>query len=178
MGEIVLVVVAAAWAAVLLPPLLRSRVQNRPNSSISDFNRQLGRLQGTVPGRAQAGMRASARPLAPAARPVGRPGDMRHGTIRPAETVDRRPLRHGDPSGQIQRPGRASSELVRRRRANTLAGLVLLTLSMLFLAATTQEVVLLYMFALAFLVLCGYVYLLISVRQRELDPVRSDVLRR
>jgi uncharacterized membrane protein HdeD (DUF308 family) len=49
---------------------------------------------------------------------------------------------------------------------------------MLFLAATTQEVVLLYMFALAFLVLCGYVYLLISVRQRELDPVRSDVLRR
>ena len=178
MGEIVLVVVAAAWAAVLLPPLLRSRGQNRPHSSISDFNRQLDRLQGTVPGRAQVGMRASARPLAPRARPLGRPGDMRHGSIRPPETVDRRPLRHGDPSGQIQRPGRASAELVRRRRTNTLVALVLLTLSMLFLAATTQEVVLLYLFAAAFLVLCGYVYMLMSVRQREVDPLRRDLLRR
>jgi uncharacterized membrane protein HdeD (DUF308 family) len=56
--------------------------------------------------------------------------------------------------------------------------LLLLTLSMLFLAATTQEVVLLYLFAAAFLVLCGYVYMLMSVRQREVDPLRRDVLRR
>ena len=37
MGQVVLLVVAAAWAAVLLPPLLRSRLENRPNSSVLDF---------------------------------------------------------------------------------------------------------------------------------------------
>ena len=30
MGQLVLLVVAAAWAAVLVPPLLRSRIENRP----------------------------------------------------------------------------------------------------------------------------------------------------
>jgi hypothetical protein len=49
MGQLVLLVVAAAWAAVLIPPLLRSRVENRPNSSVTDFRRQLNRLQSTVP---------------------------------------------------------------------------------------------------------------------------------
>jgi len=45
MGQVVLLVVGAAWAAVLIPPLLRSRGQNRPNSSVSDFRNQLSSLQ-------------------------------------------------------------------------------------------------------------------------------------
>ena len=57
MGELVLLVVAAAWAAVLIPPLLRSRIENRPNSSVTDFRRQLNRLQSTVPQRAGGSMR-------------------------------------------------------------------------------------------------------------------------
>jgi len=64
MGELVLLVVAAAWAAVLIPPLVRSRIENRPNSSVTDFRRQLNRLQSTVPSRASS-MRGMARPLAP-----------------------------------------------------------------------------------------------------------------
>ena len=51
MGQVVLLVVAAAWAAVLLPPLLRSRLENRPNSSVLDFRNQLSSLQRAVPGR-------------------------------------------------------------------------------------------------------------------------------
>ena len=79
MGQLVLLVVAAAWAAVLLPPLLRSRLENRPNSSVTDFRRQLNRLQSSVPQRAGGSMRYSmARPLAPSPlqRPAagGRPG--------------------------------------------------------------------------------------------------------
>ena len=73
MGELVLLVVAAAWAAVLIPPLLRSRIENRPNSSVTDFRRQLNRLQSTVPNRAAGPMRGGmARPLAqsPLHRPV------------------------------------------------------------------------------------------------------------
>ena len=78
MGELVLLVVAAAWAAVLIPPLLRSRIENRPNSSVTDFRRQLNKLQGAVPHRAGGPMRGIARPLAqsPLQRPAagGRPG--------------------------------------------------------------------------------------------------------
>ena len=77
MGQLVLLVVAAAWAAVLVPPLLRSRIENRPNSSVSDFRDQLSSLQRAMPSRGVA-MRSMARPLAqsPLSRPAaaGRPG--------------------------------------------------------------------------------------------------------
>jgi hypothetical protein len=58
MGKIVLLAVAAAWAAVLIPPLIRSRIENRPNSSVTDFRRQLSTLQRAVPGRGMAPMRS------------------------------------------------------------------------------------------------------------------------
>ena len=70
MGQLVLLVVAAAWAAVLIPPLLRSRIENRPNSSVSDFRNQLSSLQRAMPSRGVA-MRSMARPLAPS--PLSRP---------------------------------------------------------------------------------------------------------
>ena len=70
MGQLVLLVVAAAWAAVLVPPLLRSRIENRPNSSVSDFRNQLSSLQRAMPSRGVA-MRSMARPLAPS--PLSRP---------------------------------------------------------------------------------------------------------
>jgi hypothetical protein len=64
MGQLVLLVVAAAWAAVLIPPLLRSRIDNRPNSSVTDFRNQLSSLQKAVPPRSVT-VRSMARPLAP-----------------------------------------------------------------------------------------------------------------
>jgi uncharacterized membrane protein HdeD (DUF308 family) len=56
---------------------------------------------------------------------------------------------------------------VRRRRSNVLFLLLVSTACTLFLAATTSSTVLLYAFALSFLALCGYVYLLAQLRQRE-----------
>jgi len=62
MAQLVLLVVAAAWAAVLVPPMLRSRVENRPNSSVTDFRSQLNKLQTTAtPPRGT--IRAMGRPL-------------------------------------------------------------------------------------------------------------------
>jgi Ca2+/Na+ antiporter len=55
---------------------------------------------------------------------------------------------------------------VRRRRSNVLFMLVVTTACSLFLAATTNSTVMLYGFALSFLALCGYVYLLAQLRQR------------
>ena len=45
--------------------------------------------------------------------------------------------------------------------------LVIVAACSMFLAATTGSTALLYVFALAFLALCGYVYLLAQLRQRE-----------
>jgi uncharacterized integral membrane protein len=60
----------------------------------------------------------------------------------------------------------SAAEVQRRRRANVFVGLLVTTLCLLFLAATTKEVAMLYLFAMSFLSLCGYVYFLVSMRQR------------
>ena len=211
MGELVLLVVAAAWAAVLIPPLLRSRIENRPNSSVTDFRRQLNKLQSTVPSRASGPMRGMARPLAqsPLQRPAaaGRPGmqpaQLRrgggartHGARDVREARGGAPVReaprrrtHGDPSGGHQRPqqdrqhhrqtsvarqGTTSAEELRRRRSNVMFMLVLATAGSFFLAATTKEQIFYYLFALAFLALFGYAFLLSQARQREAQSWPSD----
>ncbi|BAN01423.1 hypothetical protein [Ilumatobacter coccineus] len=223
MAQLILLVVAAAWLAVLIPPMLRSRVENRPNSSVTDFRRQLTKLQNTAtPPRGA--VRAMGRPLAqsplhrPAAagrpnQPVLRSGVTRHAapseiaarTAAPAmsptapaprRTADRtgeqpRYRSHGDPTGgqrrpaaprhgashrghgaptrPTERPVRASGAAAdaRRRRSNVLFVLVVTTACTLFLAATTSSTVMLYLFALSFLGLCGYVYLLAQLRERS-----------
>jgi hypothetical protein len=190
MAQLVLLVVAAAWAAVLIPPMLRSRVDNRPNSSVTDFRRQLSTLQSTSSPR----MRTIGRPLAPSPlqRPAaaGRPGHAHHRQAalhatttltRPADRAGQATFRthggsepahrqtHMDRPHHAARATRAAAPRsdVRRRRSNVLFLLVLTTACTLFLAATTSSTVLLYVFALAFLALCGYVYLLAQLRQRE-----------
>ncbi len=210
MAQLVLLVVAAAWAAVLLPPMLRSRVENRPNSSVTDFRRQLNTLQSTAT-PARGAMRPMGRPLAssPLQRPAaaGRPGHPHH---RQAALHGAPPARartstgrsadgprshgahgprgqavyrtHGDPTGgherhdhhrqtHMHRPSASRAAAprhdVRRRRSNVLFLLLVTTGCTLFLAATTSSTLMLYVFALAFLALCGYVYLLAQLRQRE-----------
>jgi len=228
MGELVLLVVAAAWAAVLIPPLLRSRIENRPNSSVTDFRRQLNRLQSTVPNRATSSARGGmARPLAqsPLHRPAaaGRPGmhaaQIRRGGTRahggrssgqlreapprqrPATPRQRdvgqrdvaarhreagsRRRSHSDPAGTAASPNRprqtqaarhdmTAGEQVRRRRSNVLFMLVIAAGSTLFLAATTEETAMLYLFAAAFLGLCGYMWMLAQARQREAGSWGND----
>ena len=198
MAQLVLLVVAAAWAAVLIPPMLRSRVENRPNSSVTDFRRQLSTLQSTSTPR----MRTLGRPLAPSPlqRPAagGRPGHAHHrqAALHSSTNTRTRPadgLRQADRPGQAtfrshggsdtahrqthmershgpERPARAAVDPrsgVKRRRSNVLFLLVVTTACTLFLAATTSSTVMLYVFALSFLALCGYVYLLAQLRQRE-----------
>jgi hypothetical protein len=167
MGELVLLIVAAAWAAVLLPPLFRSRFENRPNSSVTDFHRQLSRLQGSAPTRSVGPLRTAGRPLVANQRSAGRPT--------PAPRLQ--PRLHGDPAERTaparpaaQRSAVSQSEMIRRRRMNTLVALMLTSAGTLFLAATTRETAMLYIFAFSFLALCGYVYLLASIRQRQVGP--------
>ncbi|MFM2069825.1 MAG: hypothetical protein RLZZ623_88 [Actinomycetota bacterium] len=186
MGKIVLLAVAAAWAAVLLPPLLRSRMDNRPGSSVTDFRRQLSTLQRAVPTRSMTPMRSMARPLAPSPlqRPAaaGRPNVARaHGaSIAERESytgeLQRRHDRDQMVHGQRHQPGRRVSqrEVVRRRRTNVVFVLALANVVTLFLAGTTKSSAMVYAFALAFVSLCGYCYKLAQLRQYEQDRLYSD----
>ena len=194
MGQLLLLVVAAAWAAVLLPPLLRSRVENRPNSSVSDFRNQLSRLQRAMPTRGVA-VRTMGRPLAPStlSRPAatGRPGQpasaRTRGSVssRIAAPAQRAAVRAApmpactrrrcasDPTATRRRrvasPGRAQRSTARSSGAGrtSCSCCCLTTVCAGFLAATTDSKAMVYVFALAMLALGGYVYLLVTMNQRE-----------
>lgn len=64
MGVVVLILLAAIWAAFLLPPILRARSENRPSGSISDFRRQLRVLARSTPAGVTP-IRAAAPAIAP-----------------------------------------------------------------------------------------------------------------
>jgi hypothetical protein len=52
---VVLLILAAIWAAVLLPPWIQSRRENRPGDSIASFRNQLNVLERSTPGFGRVG---------------------------------------------------------------------------------------------------------------------------
>jgi hypothetical protein len=182
MQSVVILAVAAVWAAVIIPPLLRSRVENRPNSSVTDFRRQLSTLQRTVPTRTMVPMRGMARPLtqAPQQRPSqgamhgsmhGHAGQVRR-AVAPQPQARPAQRSHGDNTAghrQAHLHKVSQREIVRRRRANVLFVLVLTVGITGFLAATTHASAMVYAFAFAFMSLCGYCYKLVQIRNAEMD---------
>ena len=85
-------------------------------------------------------------------------GDVTGGQHRHSLQHRQTQVTHREPTG---------NESMRRRRSNVLFMLIVSSAATLFLAATTKEAALLYVFSMSFLVLCGYVYLLAQMRQRE-----------
>lgn len=192
MSKIVLLVVGAAWAAVLLPPLLRSRVENRPNSSVVDFRRRLSTLQRTVPARGMSPMRSMARPLAPSPvrsgprthggrAPAGRVADIsRSSAVTPMPAARQHRAVAAEPTGRTHRsqhaavrrapaaPARQLSarERMRQRRQNVLFMLVAVTAATAFLAATTRNSMMVYAFVLAAVSLAGFCYKLVQIRRQ------------
>lgn len=94
---LVLVILAAIWAAVLVPPYLQNRRETRPGDSIASFRSQLSVLERTTPGgRASASARmdlprydARRSPVA-AAQPIRRPARPTDAALRRAEARRRR----------------------------------------------------------------------------------------
>jgi hypothetical protein len=196
MGQLVLLVVAAAWAAVLVPPLLRSRIENRPNSSVSDFRDQLSSLQRAMPARGVS-MRSMGRPLAqsPLRRPAaaGRPGvpagrTHNNATLSSARANAAQPARRSDPArvthdatprsrshaSQPVRRRAAGRDAVKRRRANVLFVLALTVGCTLFLAATTRAQAMVWVAVISIVCFIGYVCLLGQLRQRDVQHERRD----
>ena len=182
MQPIVLLAVAAVWAAVIIPPLLRSRVENRPNSSVTDFRRQLSTLQRAVPIRTMVPMRGMARPLAqaPQQRQMahGQPGEIRRSLAMNSASMTGGATRRSHGGAQADNTAGhrqmhlhkvSQREVLRRRRANVLFILVVTVGITGFLAATTHANYMVYAFALSFVSLCGYCYKLVQLRNFEMD---------
>jgi len=171
MSKLILLIVGAAWMAVLLPPLLRSRFDGGSVSSVSDFRRQLHTLQRTQsPMHSQAPMRAMSRPLVSAPRVMPRPRLVDNDA--PVRLEPRHRRTHA--TAELPRVHRASEtvlmsprEIVRRRRVNVLYGLVAANAISLFLAFTTGSTAMVYFFAVAFVGLGIYCYVLVQIRNQE-----------
>jgi len=193
MQSVILLAVLGVWVAVIVPPLMRNRTENRPNSSVSDFRRQLSTLQRTVPTRSMGPMRGMARPLTQAPhhqrtqvahqrqgamqsagfpRPqAGYQGQHnQHGEVRRPAAADRSHQAHRQ--AHLQRV--SAKEMQRRRRANVLFVIVVATGITGFLAATTKTDAMVYSFAISFVSLCGYCYKLVQLRNMEMDRNWQD----
>ncbi|MFZ9426629.1 MAG: hypothetical protein ACO29A_04450, partial [Ilumatobacteraceae bacterium] len=133
MGTIVLIIVVAAWGAVLVPPLMRGRSDNSPHSSVLDFRRQLSTLQRSAPYRQAAPMRSMARPLAPSPSRSGRPEVGYERPLDPSAS-----LRRTVHSGHTAPRGISRKAMVRQRRQNMVVTLALTTLGSAFIAFTTK----------------------------------------
>ena len=204
MGQLVLLVVAAAWAAVLVPrcsvPGSRTvRTRRSPTSATScpacsGRCRRAGSPCGRWPARlapSPLSRPAAARPSAAALRrshPRWEHSGPQHRASRPSTASACTTPRHGPAAtagDTAAQPGpqpaaglvgrSAARDAVKRRRANVLFVLVLVAACSLFLAATTKAEAMLYVFGVAFLALCGYVYVLGQLRQREQPPAEIVV---
>ena len=169
MSKLILIIVGAAWLAVLLPPMVRAKLHGSPSNSVSNFRRQLNSLESSG-GRSQQGqLRNMARPLAPsqqyrsAAQRTQRPQASRpqQGALSNITGALIRPegVRHHRAPAML-----TPQAMVRQRRQNLVVGMAVVTGISLFLAFTTGSSAFIYLFTVSLLALCGYCYVLVQLR--------------
>jgi len=169
MSKLILIIVGAAWLAVLLPPMVRAKLHGSPSNSVSNFRRQLNSLESSG-GRSQQGqLRNMARPLAPSQQyrsPAARtsrqqPSRQQQGALSNLTGALIRPegVRHHRAPAML-----TPQAMVRQRRQNLVVGMAVVTGVSLFLAFTTGSSAFVYLFTVSLLALCGYCYVLVQLR--------------
>ena len=164
MSKLILIIVGAAWLAVLLPPMVRAKLHGSPSNSVSNFRRQLNSLESSG-GRSQQGqLRNMARPLAPSQQYRGattRTSRQQQGALSNLTGALIRPegVRHHRAPAML-----TPQAMVRQRRQNLVVGMAVVTGISLFLAFTTGSSAFVYLFTVSLLALCGYCYVLVQLR--------------
>ena len=159
----VFLILAAVWAAFLIPPAVRRRAEGRPGDSISNFRRQLSVLRRTAPPAGRSGGDHWYRPqvstvsLARVHPPVRAP---RSASVAP------RPRRVASAA-----PASTARSRTIRRRRDVLTALVVAVLATLVLGLLPAFRVMLLAHLVADVLLVAYVALLI--RQRNLAAERE-----
>lgn len=156
----VLLVLAAAWAAVLIPSALRARAEGRPGDSIGDFHRQLAGLHRSRPSSPQArlGYPRMAQGRVPQ-------GPMSQGRIPQSLTsrVGADSYRHSAADTIPVKAGPSRSRTLKRRR-DVLATLAIISVATLILGAFPVLRALWTVHLLVDIALIGYVALLLRLR--------------
>jgi Flp pilus assembly protein TadB len=164
MSKLILIIVGAAWLAVLLPPMVRAKLHGSPSNSVSNFRRQLNSLESSG-GRSQQGqLRNMARPLAPSQQyrsATTRTSRQQQGALSNLTGAKIRPerVRHHRAPAMLN-----TQAMVRQRRQNLVVGMAVVTGISLFLAFTTGSSAFVYLFTVSLLALCGYCYVLVQLR--------------
>ncbi|NBP50810.1 MAG: hypothetical protein EBU70_06455 [Actinobacteria bacterium] len=150
--------VGAAWLAVLLPPMIKTRLHGSPGNSMNTFRRQMSSLQS--PQGRSSDLRSLSRPLAPSpTRGARRPGYGRGDDMSGA-------LSRNDRSRQARqsREARRREMEVQQRRKNTVVGLVISTATSLFVSVTTGSMGFATFFTASLIATVLYCYWLRQVR--------------
>jgi Flp pilus assembly protein TadB len=163
MSKLILLIVGAAWLAVLLPPLVRARLNGSPANSVTNFRRQLNHLESAGGRYPQQQLRGMARPLAPTQqRPAGRAqrpaayGSMTGALVRQSST---RP--------QYRPQNVSPAAMQRQKRQNLVFGLAGISIASLLLGVATGSSAFVYTFILSLLALVGYCYVLVQMRVKR-----------
>lgn len=166
----VLLVLAAVWAAVLIPPALRARQEGRPSDSISNFRRQLAVLRRTGPRSNRLGtVDHWSRPYAPPPPTLASVSRLHTGLAsggRPGASFNppRGPVGRV-PAGGRPSPASAARSRTLRRRRDVLTGLVAaVVISLLLAVVTGLSSMFVLLHVLADVLLVAYVSLLIHQR--------------
>jgi hypothetical protein len=158
MSTVILMLVGAAWMAVLLPTMIKSRLHGSPRNSMNTFRRQMSSLQS--PKGRSSDLRSLSRPLAPApTRGARRPGYGRGDDMSGA-------LSRNDRSRQARqsREARRREMETQQRRKNTVVGLVISTATSLFVSVTTGSMGFATYFTASLIATVLYCYWLRQVR--------------
>jgi hypothetical protein len=172
---LVVVILAAMWVLVLVPPLLRSRSEGRPSTSVGSFRQQLATLSRTGPDpraaralqRSVAAMHASSRRQMADVRPLRGPSsryDDDDGYPAARGYVAGRPIARPAARGYAVRSGRAE---VRRRRQNVLFALLGAAAVTAIAGFGLGSSALIAVHLLVDALLVFYVYLLVQLRRAE-----------
>ena len=146
MAILVILVLAILWAAVLVPPILRSRAEGGTTGGVSDF---FGRLRDGLGGGRGHGDALPA--LQPIIGPMGNPvGPVTNGAA---------------PLGPVRVPGAMSP--AQRRRRDVLVGLLGLAALMFLMAAFSGSMIFWVLHLLADVALGVYVYMLLQIKSRN-----------
>lgn len=163
----VLLVLAAIWAAVLIPPAVRARAEGRPGDSITNFRRQQAVLRrtGPRPGGREAGGDHWYRPHASASAPHA----PVHGPVRSRPAA---PSAHRGATVTALRPAYAASAArsrTLRRRRDVLTALLVAVVATLVLGLLPPFRVLWVAHVVADVLLVAYVALLVHQRNASAE---------
>ncbi len=164
MKPLVLVILAVVWGVALIPPLLRSRSELRPNSSVNSFRRTLADMSRIPvrPGHSRP-MPGYGNPVAPVRAFQGSPS-MRYGSSQVQAAG--RPLPSYGYSPGLARV-RASRAAMIRRRQNVLFTLLALVVVSGVAGFTLGAPLAWMVFFSGLFLLAVYVWLLLSLRRSE-----------